>query len=65
MKYEDAEEDEWVQPARKGYKMACCDCGLVHRFDFKLEKSGNRRFILFRVFRDNRATGQIRRYKNL
>lgn len=49
---------EWVQPIRKGYKMACCDCGLVHRLDFRIR----RRKIQFRVERDNRATGQMRRW---
>ena len=65
MKYKQEKEGEWVQPIRKGYKMACCDCGLVHKLDFKIEKSGNRRFILFRASRDNRATGQTRRHKPL
>ena len=32
---------EWVQPTRKGYKMQCCDCGLVHIIDFRLIKIGN------------------------
>ena len=32
---------EWVQPTRKGYLMKCCDCGLVHKIDFKLVKYGN------------------------
>jgi len=63
MKYEEPEEGEWIRPIRKGYKMACCDCGLVHRFDFRII-GRVRKIIQFRVFRDNRATGQIRRHKN-
>jgi len=35
---------------------ACCDCGLVHRHDFSLEKGK----IVERVYRDQRATAQIR-----
>ncbi len=30
MKYAQVYSGEWVQPVRKGYKMGCCDCGLVH-----------------------------------
>jgi hypothetical protein len=26
----------WLQPVRRGYLMACCDCGLVHRLDFRV-----------------------------
>lgn len=28
----------WVQPVMKGYKMGCCDCGLVHEMEFKVMK---------------------------
>ena len=49
---------EWIQPIRRGYKLACCDCGLVHNVDFRVHKER----IQFRVQRNNRATGQIRRH---
>lgn len=42
---------QWVQPTRKGYKMKCCDCGLVHVMDFRIAKSGRRNFIQFRAKR--------------
>lgn len=29
-------DGEEVLPEMKGYKMACCDCGLVHLMDFKV-----------------------------
>lgn len=38
---------------------SCCDCGLVHRFAITIEKSGN---VGFALERNNRATGQRRRY---
>lgn len=62
MKYDKPRAGEWVYPTRKGYKLACCDCGLVHRMDFQLLKQSKRSKILFRVFRDQRATGQVRRH---
>lgn len=40
----------------KVYRMSCCDCGLVHDFDFRVEDG----HVRFRVRRNNRATGQIR-----
>jgi hypothetical protein len=41
----------------RDFKMSCCDCGLVHVFRFAV--SG--RFLRIRGWRDNRATGQVRR----
>ena len=61
MKYPKPEEGEWVSPVMTGYKMSCCDCGLVHRLDFRIV--GNR--VDFRTYRDNRSTGQIRRHNNI
>lgn len=29
---------DWIKPKMKGYRMACCDCGLVHDLDFKVVK---------------------------
>lgn len=28
----------WVQPVMTGYLLACCDCSLVHRLNFRLYK---------------------------
>ena len=41
----------------KDYKMACCDCGLVHRLRFTVEGSN----LILQGWRDNRATAQLRR----
>jgi hypothetical protein len=61
MKYDRPKAGEWVYPVRRGYKMACCDCGLVHKLDFRVRKGR----IEFRVFRDNRATAAMRRWKKV
>ncbi len=61
MTYEKPKEGKWVQPIRKGYKFACCDCCLVHKLDFRIYRGR----IQFRVFRDNRSTGQMRRYNRI
>jgi len=65
MKYDNVESGEWVQPTRDGYRMRCCDCGLVHRVDFRLVSRGLGNNILFRMFRDNRATAASRRVRKL
>lgn len=57
MRYDEPEAGEWVQPIRRGYKLRCCDCGLVHKMDFRISRGR----VQFRVFRDNRATAAIRR----
>lgn len=56
----------WQNPIRKGYRLACCDCGLVHNFDFRLVKSANGGLsIQFRVSRNARSTANCRRRKGL
>ena len=39
--------------------MMCCDCGLVHRVQFRIHRGQ----IQYRIERDNRATGQARRWR--
>jgi hypothetical protein len=63
-RYPVVKSGEWVQPVRRGYKMACCDCGLVHKMNFRLIKyKSGISFIQFQAFRDERATAAKRRSK--
>lgn len=57
MRYQQAIDGDWIRPKRTGYKVACCDCGLVHRFNFSVINGVFR----FQAFRDNRATAAKRR----
>lgn len=66
MKYKTHEEDgddpgwtKWIKPNMEIYKMGCCDCGSVHDLKFKIEDN----YVIFKVRRNNRATGQKRRKK--
>ena len=60
--YTDLVPGEWTQPIRRGFRLGCCDCGLVHRMNFRLSKDkSGRNFIEFNVFRDERATAAVRR----
>lgn len=29
---------DWQLPVMRGYRMACCDCGLVHELEFRVYK---------------------------
>lgn len=66
---------EWVSPAMNGYRMACCDCGLVHNVRFKVVrlirylpdgtwsgKPAPRHKVLMQVSRNERSTVQVRRH---
>lgn len=53
---------EWIQPIRRGYLLACCDCGLVHKVNFRLVKRGNRNFIQLQAFREEAATRKQRKH---
>jgi len=61
MTYLTPKAGEWVQPVRTNYRLQCCDCGLVHRMDFRIV--GGR--VQFRAYRHNRATAQIRRARGI
>ena len=48
------------------YKMACCDCGLVHDIEFWIDEgTDGGAHVAMRVARNNRATatGQMRRHR--
>ena len=72
----DSEWSKWIYPLHKGYKLSCCDCGLVHDFEFGVEKilsqdgkdmeledlPQDKYSVRFRVRRNQRSTGQVRRH---
>lgn len=75
MKYTQAHDGDWILPEMKLYRMACCDCGLVHDLKFRVVKAkskgaGNftvtavRGFrVHFQASRNKRATAAKRRKK--
>ena len=64
-KYPPAKNDEWIHPLRTRFKMACCDCGLVHTMKFKIvnDAKGRPRRIVFSARRAQRETTAMRRGK--
>jgi hypothetical protein len=68
---------DWAQPIMDGYKMSCCDCGLVHDMQFTVLRKGKalpngdweatpldpeKYRVEFRVRRNKRSTAQMRRH---
>jgi len=54
-------DGEWIQVPKRGYKEQCCDCGLIHRLNFKVDSNGS---IHIQTFRDTRATNGARKNFN-
>jgi len=66
----------WIQPVMQGYRLACCDCGLVHTMEFRVLKIAKENGVEvvtdelppdeyqveFRASRNNRSTVQMRRH---
>jgi hypothetical protein len=61
-KYPVIKDNQLVQPVRRGYRLACCDCGLVHDMDFIIKRYGRFTKLRFRARRNMRATAAIRRH---
>ena len=58
MRYKKQYDGEWVTPRRKNYYAKCCDCGLVHKIDFRLIGNKHKR-IQFRAFRIEKSLTQF------
>jgi hypothetical protein len=52
-------DGEWIRVPKRGYKEQCCDCGLIHRLNFRIVDGQ----IEIQTFRDARATGGARKNK--
>ncbi len=53
---------EWIRVPMKNYREQCCDCGLVHKMNFRIvqDKRGHNK-VEIQAFRDGPATGGARR----
>ncbi len=57
--YYQVHDGEWIEPPLRGFREQCCDCGLVHRLNFRINDRGR---VEFQSFRDARATNGARTY---
>lgn len=51
MRYRQIYDGDWLKAAKSHY-IKCCDCGLTHRFNFRIIK-GRIEFRAFRIKRRN------------
>jgi len=64
-KYTQRQDNEGFEvPNGEVYKLACCDCGLVHQIVIVAPKTKKGVLIGFAAKRDNRATAARRRKKH-
>jgi hypothetical protein len=64
---------EWIRPRMRNFREQCCDCGLIHRLNFRIVDDNEgarpptkgrqhpRLHIEIRTRRDDRATAAARR----
>lgn len=43
-------DGEWIEPVPRNFYLQCCDCGLIHRANFRIV-NGQIQFQLFRLKR--------------
>lgn len=60
MNYPQLTDGDYEVPIMRGYRLMCCGCSLVHRFDFFVThyKGGHR--VSFRIRLDKKATAAAR-----
>ena len=58
MRYSQIKDGEWFMPVHRKHKEMCCDCGLVHTTDYKVDEKGN---IWIRSTQDPKATASARK----
>lgn len=47
-------DGEWVTPNMRGWKLQCCDCGIIHTLQFRIVRRGKRSHVEFRAWRHPR-----------
>lgn len=60
-RYQSPKAGEWIQPVRRGFRLACCDCGLVHTLNFRI-RGGH---VQFQAYPNTKATYGMRKRWNI
>jgi len=58
--YEKLRDGKWIDTPAQGYRIGCCDCGLVHDVEFRLVVTDGQ-FQLQRRLRRNERQSKIAR----
>lgn len=61
-KYEHVVQGKWYRVPMKDFDHQCCDCGLVHKINFRIKYTPGRksRWLEMQFFRNGPATGGAR-----
>lgn len=51
---------KFISPKMKGYKIKCCDCGLVHEMDFRVVKYKSKESLEYKVIADKNTQVHFR-----
>lgn len=60
-KYVHLEDGQWHEPVMNRHREECCDCGLVHKVDYRIKETTRGTRLEFRARVDRKATAAIRR----
>ena len=62
-------EGEWIKPLMNDYRIICCDCGLVHSFNFRIvDTNGNQvdgLNVQIQAYRMEKLTSNERKRRNI
>lgn len=61
VRYKEVKAGKWEQPIERGYRLVCCDCRLVHWFDFRIHNGK----VQMRAWRRERETAAIRKQEGI
>jgi hypothetical protein len=61
LRYSQITDGEWFEPTKRGHRMRCCDCSLVHVMNFRVVNGR----VQLQAFRHARATAASRRGKTI
>ena len=64
MRFKQIYDGEWIEPRRKNYYFKCCNCGLTHKFDFRIVKRGRIQYRVFRVKSSCKSSRGLKGYAN-
>lgn len=60
-RFREVKAGKWTQPNQRYYYMQCCDCGLVHKTEFRVVQGRAQ----LRAWRANGMTAQVRRKRHI
>lgn len=54
--YRQIYDGQWDEPPMRNYRVMCCDCNLIHTYNFRIKHVGNKHKLFVQAIRDDKAT---------